>query len=99
MIKKHPMLCTAGEHAIRLRGPFCDQVVNKYANVGFMALENKWRRSPRLEGRIRPRNEALGGRFLVSRCAVDLTGEKEVFDLTRFQRWKHLCGRRKIVFH
>ena len=43
-------------------------------------------------------NEALCGGFFVTGCAVDLSGEVEVFHLFGFEGWVELSGRCIVVF-
>lgn len=48
---------------------------------------------------INARHDALAGGLLVTRCTVDLTGQKQVFDLPRLQMLVQLPRVDIIVFH
>src|SRR4051812_17890062 len=98
MIEEKSMLGPAGEHTIRLGRSLCDQVVNKYADVRFVPLDNERWFALGFQGRIHAGDEPLGGCFLVARRSIDLSRQEKVFHLTRFQREMHLGRWSKIVF-
>ena len=99
MIKEQPMLGAAGEHSIRLGCAFRHEIINKHPDIGFVTLDDHRCFTPYLPGGIYASDQPLGGRFLVARRSIDLTSEKQVFDLTGFQGRKHLGRWSKVVFH
>ena len=44
-------------------------------------------------------NQALTTCFFISRCAINLTSEKEVFNGLRHERMMELSGVEKVVFY
>src|SRR4030043_140602 len=91
------IFCPGGKHSVWLRGPFCDQVIDQYTDIGIRAFQDQGFLSLDREGRIDSCNQSLGGGFLIAGGAVDLSGVEEPFDLFRFKRRPEFCGVNKII--
>ena len=77
---------TRGKHTIRLVYTLCYQIIDEYANVGFIAAEREGFAAMTRDVRIDTRHETLPRRLLIARGTIDLSGKKEAFDELRFQR-------------
>lgn len=86
LAQQETVLGTRGEHAIRLRHPARDEIVDEHAEIGLVAP-----RPPRLmvaqrARGVHARDQSLRRRFLVAGRAVDLSGEVEPGDRLRLER-------------
>src|SRR5687768_1912690 len=82
--KEQPMFGAAGEHAVRFRGSFGYEIIDKDSDVGVCATENHGQLAEKLEGRVRSGHQTLRGGFFVSGRSVDLPGKIEVRNSERF---------------
>src|SRR5205809_712438 len=85
VIEEESVLRPACEHAIGFVRALCHQVVDQYAKIAFMPLDDERRLSPRLGCRVDPCNQSLARRFLITGSAVDLARKKQAFHLPRFE--------------
>ena len=83
--QQQPMLRARGEHSVRFEAAFRDQIVDKNADVRFVAPQLEPRSGARALRRIDAGDKSLRRRLLVSRCPVDLAGEKQSRDTLRFE--------------
>jgi hypothetical protein len=68
-----PELRPRGEHAIRLVGPFRDQVVDQDAGVCLGPVESKWGLALYSQRCVDPRHQALAGSLFIAAGTVDLS--------------------------
>src|SRR5207248_6613756 len=99
MPKLQSIFSTASEHSIRLLYDLGHQIVDKDADVSFAPPENKGSTVPHAQGRVRPSNQSLRGRFLIARCSVNLAGKIKTSGKLSFECMKQLGRRKIIVFH
>ena len=97
--KPQAVLGSAGEHAIGLTRIFGDQVVHHHADVRLIPAQPNGLLLQDPTGRIQPSHQPLAPRFLVSSCAVDLTGQEQSGKTLRFTGGVDLPRRNHVVFH
>ena len=74
-----------GEHAIGFVDAFGHQVVDQYADIGFVAFQNDRTLPFHCPVGIDARYQALRRRFLISRRTVNLPGEVKTRNQFRFE--------------
>ena len=77
LTQHQPVFGAAGEHAVRLAGAGSDQIIDQYADIGFVTAWVPGVQSTRLQTGIQTGNQALGAGFFITGGAVDLTGEEQ----------------------
>ena len=91
------MLGARSEHSIRLIDTLRNEVVDQHTDVGLVTSQNERLLASEFEVGVDTRHQTLRGSLLVTRCAVDLTGEVEVVDQLGFERVVELRGREIVV--
>ena len=97
LAQQEPSFRARREHPIRFVRALCNQIVDKDADVGFVAGENNRRNVLQEPCRVDPRDESLRRRLFVSRRAVHLSGEEKSVQPFRFQRRVEIPGVVEIV--
>ena len=69
-----------GEHAIRFIRALRDQVTDEDPDVAVGARNDQRLLICQVLGRVDPRDQSLGRRFLVAGCAVDLASQEKPGD-------------------
>src|SRR5579884_512644 len=96
--KQQAVLRSRGEHSVWLSGILGNEVVDQYPDVSLRSIEHQRRLAAYLERRIDARDNALGGRFFVSRRTVDLTRMIKAGDQLGFKGGMQLARGKVIVF-
>ena len=86
------------KHTVRLIHTFGYEVVNQYTDVSFVASQHERLATVAVQVCVDTCNDALSAGFLVSGCAVHLSGEEQVFHHLRFQCMLQLCRVEVVVF-
>src|SRR5262249_39557420 len=92
------MLGARREHAVRLETALGNQIVDKDADVPFVAAHFESGLLARTRCRIGARNQSLRCRLLVTGRSVDLPGEEKALDALRFEATGELGGLNEVVF-
>ena len=93
-----PVFRPGREHAIGLAGPHGDQVIDQYADVGFIATRTPGLLAGSTAGGIHAGEQTLGCGFFVTGGAVDLAGEEQTVNHLGFQRVLQILGIEIVVF-
>src|SRR5262249_21500677 len=95
--KEQAMLRTGCEHAIRFETPLRDEIVDQDADVAVVAPRIEARFATSMLGRIDAGHESLGGRLLIARSPVELTGQIQPCDALRLQTPSEFCRLNEVV--
>ena len=74
--QREPVFGARREHTIRLADPLRGQIVDHDSDIGFGPVQHRQRLSARPPRCIDARQKTLRGRLLISRRAVNLTGQE-----------------------
>ena len=74
--EKNAIFSARGEHAIGFVDPFAHQIIDEYADIGFVAAEGERVVARAVEGSVDTGDNTLTGRFLVSSGGIDLYGKE-----------------------
>ena len=80
LAQQDAVLGTRGEHAVGFVHAAGHKVIDEHTDVRLVAGECERLSSCRVLVGVNAGNESLSCRFFISRCAVDLSGEEEIFD-------------------
>src|SRR5208283_363216 len=108
-MRQHPQLSTAvveeqavfrpaGEHAIGLGSPLCDQIVDHDSDIAFIAPNDERGLSPHLLDGIDASDQSLTCCLLIAGRSIDLARQEKVLQFLRLQRSKKLRWWRKVIF-
>ena len=96
--QQDPVLGPRGEHPVGFVHPLRYEVVDQHADIGFVAPQDDRRLAAQLPVGVDARHEPLCRGLLVTRRAVDLSGEEKTPHGLRFERMVQLRGRKIVVF-
>ena len=96
--EQEAVLGARGEHAVGFVDVAGNQIVDEYADIGFVTLQNHAGLTCHGLGRIDAGHDALGGGFFVAGSAIDLAGEEEEGQALGFEGGANLTTRHRIIF-
>ena len=99
LAQQDAVLCARGKHAVGFVDAFGYQVVDQYADVGFVALQYDRLQPLQCPMRIDAGHQTLGCGFLIAGRAVYLAGKVEAAHQLRFERMMQLRRRKVIIFN
>src|SRR5712692_2332369 len=88
----------AREHAIGLRHPARDQIIDEHTEVRLVAAWPPCRLALRAQSCVHASEQALGGGFFIAGRAVDLAGEVEPLERLCFERGVKISWIEIVVF-
>ena len=99
LTQEYAVLGAAGEHPVGLIGAFGDQVIDEYADIGFISSKCEGCLFDAVLVAVDACNKSLTCGLLVSGCPIDLTCEIEVAEVFGLKGMVQLGRREIIVFN
>lgn len=87
-----------GKHTVRFVNAFRDEVIDEYADIGFVAVQHEGVVAGAFQCGVDASDDALPGSFFISRGSVHLSGEEKAVEFLRFQRMAQLRRLEEIIF-
>ena len=99
LAQQNTVFRSRSKHPVRLIHALIDQVINQDANIGLVPTQHERILPSKLSVRIDTRHQTLGGRFLISRCTIDLASQEKTLDNSRLQGILQILRIEVIVFN